>query len=76
MNSFSQIYMNSDFIRKMTEGIPESERAVFIEHLQQAISKYDALAGFSSESSSIIEALTGSPASEAGQPERRLPRRR
>ena len=44
MSDFSQIYVNSQFMGKLLENVPEAERGAVIEHLKSFMSQYDHLA--------------------------------
>jgi hypothetical protein len=71
--NFSDTYINSQFVKKMLEAIPESDRERFIEVLRQSIAQYDGLVSVSGNSE-IFDALhVGSEIPKEGG--RRPPRR-
>jgi hypothetical protein len=76
MSSFSQIYMSSEFVRRMAEGMPDGEREAFLESLRTAVERYDSIATGALNGSSIIDALRAPQSGIPNQETRRLPRRR
>ena len=54
--NFSDTYINSQFVKKMLEAIPESDRERFIAVLRQSIAQYDGLVSVSGNSE-IFDAL-------------------
>lgn len=76
MSSFSQIYMSSEFVRRMAEGMPEGEREAFLEQLRAAVERYDPIAMGAPNGSSVIDAIRAPERRIPNQETRRLPRRR
>ena len=75
ISDFSQIYVNSQFMSKLLENVPEAERGAVVEHLKSFMSQYDHLAAGGWENSSIAEALRGSAEETTVNEGRRPPRR-
>lgn len=71
MTNFSDVYINSPLVKSMLEGIPESERAIFLDQLRKNISAYDGLVG----PSSVFDLLMGPVEEISAQDGRRPPRR-
>ena len=76
MNSFSDLYVNSQMTQELLKGVPESDRENFINLLRQSISQYDAFFAVGGGNPEMLEILKGSSSEIPKEEGRRPPRRR
>jgi len=65
--------MKSSIVSNLLQGVPEDERAAFLQQLEQVVTSYDVFG--SMHGSSIIDALQSATETSQAPQERRLPRR-
>ena len=75
MNSnFSQAFMKSSIVSSLLQSVPESERAAFLQQLEQVVTSYDIFG--SMNGGSIVDALQPEAETSQAPQERRLPGRK
>jgi len=72
--NFSQTFMKSSIVSNLLQGVPEDERAAFLQQLEQVVTSYDIFG--SMNGSSIIDALQSATETSQAPQERRLPGRK
>ena len=66
--------MKSSIVSNLLQGVPEDERAAFLQQLEQVVASYDIFG--SMNGSSIIDALQSATETSQAPQERRLPGRK
>jgi len=66
--------MKSSIVSNLLQGVPEDERAAFLQQLEQVVTSYDIFG--SMNGSSIIDALQSATETSQAPQERRLPGRK